>query len=171
MKHAYKRGRLIGRPDEARDELPEIVPGLHVKIGIRGKQEIGGEWPWAVVRRVLDGRIWVAVDYTIFAEDHGIESGDELEVRREEIHEARTLEDIHREAAVMRRFFLSAGELARDVDRHLKFGTVPTTVEMARWVQVLEDIAEYHESVAGPKDPFAGDAPPQTTPSGPGTAA
>jgi hypothetical protein len=173
MKHAHKHGRLITRPEEPKEALPEIAPGVYVRIGIRGDEEISAEWSWAIVRRVLDGRIWVAVNHTACADIHGIESGDELEVRREEIQEAHTPDDLQRKVArdvdAMRRLLLSAGELARDVDRHLKFDTAPTSREMARWVRMLEAIADYHEHIAshigrldGPEDP---------TPSAPGTAA
>jgi hypothetical protein len=64
--------------------LPVVRPGLVVKIGIKGKEVT--EWPWGLVKAIREGGISVEVDETVFADDHGVHSGDEIIVNPEHIH-------------------------------------------------------------------------------------
>lgn len=137
--------------------LPTLFPGMVVKLGIRA--ESGTDWPWARVRRVLDKRIWVTVEHTAswLADEHGVEGGEEIEVRSEELHLAWTPEQAEHEAEAQekrevefhRLTLASASGLFRDVDRHLALDTLPTRRELEQWAERLEVLAEFLEPMQG----------------------
>ena len=132
---------------EGHAALWPLALGAVVKIGIRGSQM--DEWPWASVRRVLENRVWVAVEDTVNADDHGVESDQEIEIRPEHIHividpAAQALKLKHRKQA-MQKLLRSARCLLEQVDRHLKLGTVPQHEQLSAWAIRLDLLAEFHE--------------------------
>jgi len=136
-------------------EVPDVLkPGMVAKIGIRGN--MAQEWPWATIRRVLDRKVFLVVERTVHADDHGVESGMEVVGRRDHLHlvvddegdkpHVVTMKkaEIEELGLILQRFQQQVELLHDDVDRCRALQESPAARQLAVWelqLATLEEIA------------------------------